>query len=538
MPIKNKLIVIIAVFIVFLSVFSSYGCKKKKPPPKPTPTPTNTEIPRMEKIVYTYDGVLLWMNPDGSGRESLFSSNNSKWYPSVSPDGWYIIYWASHRDYYNLHLADLKSMRTQQITFDEDSLEGDTVNFRINNAVAWSQDSSFVVYSRNKDVWKITKEGLNPEALTDTHDSISPTLSKDNKLIFVKMEKENTYNLYIKDLNSFNMQKLTKLIGKKAGSPQFSPDGTRVVYTVTDGDNVDVYMISLATFFEDQMTFDGKSHSPSFSHDGSKVIFSSYVNDRYQPDIWIMNLDKSEKLKITKDGGVSPTWLFRILAEPMATPVPEYVEPAATEAVFVQPTEPEGIDMAPTAEFVPPIEENLSVRLIKEGDRLKFYPVIYFDSGIANIKAEFYPVLDDMVKILERYNSPVVIEGHTDNTPINTKQFPDNQVLSEARARAVKKYLVSKGLLAKRLTINGFGDTIPVAPNDTAENKYRNRRSEIYIQIQPAEMAKADAEVATPTPAVTDTPVVIPTVVPTPKPKNIIEKLFKPKAKKGKAAGW
>jgi len=111
-------------------------------------------------------------------------------------------------------------------------------------------------------------------------------------------------------------------------------------------------------------------------------------------------------------------------------------------------------------------------------------------------------------------------------------------VLSEARARAVKKYLVSKGLLAKRLTINGFGDTIPVAPNDTAENKYRNRRSEIYIQIQPAEMAKADAEVSTPTPAVTDTPVVTPTAVPTPKPKNIIEQLFKPKAKKGKAAGW
>jgi outer membrane protein OmpA-like peptidoglycan-associated protein len=544
MQIKNKAVVIIAVFIAFFTLFYSAGCRKKRVAAPPTPTPTSTQVPRMEKIVYTYNGVLLWMNTDGSGRETLFPGANSKWYPSVSPDGWKIIYWAQNARYYNLCSADLKSGRTSQLTFDEDTLEGDTQNFRINNAVAWSPDASFIVYSRNKDIWKITRDGLNPEALTGSHDSISPTLSKDNKLVFVKIEKESTYNLYVKDISALSQQRLTKLVDKKAGSPQFSPDGSRVVYTVTDGENVDIYMITMGTGAEEQLTFDGKSHSPSFSKDGTKIIFSSFVSDKYQPDIWIMNTDKSEKVKITKDGGVSPVWLFRVLAEPMPVNTPEEVLAAATppENIYQQPTMPP-VEGAPTAAMSPveipqAVEGELAVKLIKQGNKLMFYPVIHFDVGVANIKNEFYPVLDDMVKVIDKYSSPVIIEGHTDTSPIKTREYPNNQVLSEARAKAVKKYLATKGISVKRMTIKGFGESIPIAPNDTEENKYKNRRAEIHISIMTAEEAKAELEVETPTPVVTDTPVPEPTVTPTPKPKNIFEQIFKPKAKKSKAAGW
>jgi flagellar motor protein MotB len=544
MQIKNKGAVIIAVFIAFLTVFYSSGCRKKRVAAQPTPTPTSTQVPRMEKIVYTYNGVLLWMNTDGSGRESLFPGTNSKWYPSVSPDGWNIIYWAQNARYYNLCMADLKSGKASQITYDEDTLEGDTQNFRINNAVAWSTDASFIVYSRNKDIWKITRDGLNPEALTDTHDSISPTLSKDNKLVFVKIEKENTHNLYIKDIGALSQQKLTNFIDKDAGSPQFSPDGSKVVFTVTDGENVDIYIHTLATGAEEQLTFDGKSHSPSFSKDGTRIIFSSFVSDKYQPDIWIMNIDKSEKVKITRDGGVSPVWLFRILAEPMPTNTPETAQTGAKppENIYEAPTVPP-VEGAPTAALSPveiqqAVEGELAVKLIKQGNNLMFYPVIHFDVGVANIKNEFYPVLDDMVKVIDRYNSPVIIDGHTDTSPIKTKEYPNNLVLSQARAKAVKKYLASKGISSKRMSISGFGETKPIAPNDTEENKYKNRRAEIHIAIMTAEEAKAEQDVATPTPAITDTPVPPPTATPTPKPRNIFEQIFKPKAKKSKAAGW
>jgi flagellar motor protein MotB len=417
------------------------------------------------------------------------------------------------------------------VTFDDDTLEGDTQNFRMNNAVSWAADQSFIVYSRNKDVWKLTPDGLNPEALTNSHDCISPSVSRDNRLVYVKNERADTSNLYMKDLGTMNQMK-----------PSFSPDGSRIVYTVTDGENVDIYMLTVSNLIPDQMTFDGKSHSPSFSHDGSKIIFASFVNDKYQPDIWIMNLDKSEKIKLTKDGGVSPVWLFRILSEPMPTPVPENAAPEAAPAL------PEPTQFVPPAEGTPPVietppvapmqvEGELAVKLIKDGNKLMFYPVIHFDVGLANIKSEFYPVLDDMVKVISKYSSPVVIEGHTDNSPINTKLYPDNTALSKARANAVKKYLATKGILSKRMSVEGFGESRPIAPNDTEENKYRNRRAEIRIVLITEEEAKADQEVATPTPAVTETPTPEPTATPTPKPKNIIEKIFKPK-KKTRSAGW
>jgi outer membrane protein OmpA-like peptidoglycan-associated protein len=545
MRIKSKIALIIAVFCVFLCFLPSLGCRKKREPPRPTPVPTNTPVPHMEKIVYTYNGNLLWMNTDGSGREILFPDSNSKWYPSVSPDGWYVIYWVQTSEYYNLWLGDFKSGKASQITFDQVTLEGDVQNFSIGNSVSWTKDSGSVIYSRNKDIWRMTRDGFNQEALTGTHDAISPALSLDNKLVFSKLEKDDTSNLYIKDVNSFSEMKLTKLMGKKAGSPCFSPDGTRVVYTVTDSDNVDIYIVDASTGNEQQLTFDGKSNSPGFSYDGSKIVFSSFVGDKYQPDIWMMNMDKSEKVKITKEGGVSPSWLYRILAEPLPTftPVPEEGKPKQQEenimnAPAAAGTTPEAAPVATEAPVAPAqVEGELAVKLIKQGDKLMFYPVIHFDVAVANIKQEFYPVLDDMVKIISKYSSPIVIDGHTDNSPIR-KRYPNNQALSEARAKAVKKYLVNKGISAKRIRTEGFGESRPLVPNDTEDNKYKNRRAEIHIKIMQAEEAKANADIATPTPAATDTPTAVPTATPTPTPKNIFEQLFKPKGKKPKAAGW
>jgi chemotaxis protein MotB len=256
-----------------------------------------------------------------------------------------------------------------------------------------------------------------------------------------------------------------------------------------------------------------------------------------------MNIDKSEKVKITKDGGVSPSWLYRTLAEPLPTftPAEENRTKQAGENIFAAPTAAvaQEAPAQPAAKEAPPpeVEGELAVKLIKQGDKLMFYPVIHFDIAVADIKKEFVPVLSDMAKIISKYHSPVIIDGHTDNSPIR-KKFPNNQALSIARAKMVKKYLINKGISSKRIKIEGFGDTRPIVPNDSEENKYKNRRAEIHIKIMTAEEAKAEAQVATPTPAVTDTPTPEPTVTPTPKPKNIFEQLFKPKGKKAKAAGW
>lgn len=114
---------------------------------------------------------------------------------------------------------------------------------------------------------------------------------------------------------------------------------------------------------------------------------------------------------------------------------------------------------------------------LREGEVMSF-DNIYFDSGSANIKPESYPVLDS-VAILLRDNptARVQVAGHTDSDGSESS----NQTLSERRAQSVYQYLVSKGIAGNRLTTVGYGESNPVAPNDSPVNKARNRRIEFTV---------------------------------------------------------
>lgn len=542
---KNEISIIKVLIIFYISIFLLiyiFGCRRKMAPLPPTPTPTNTPVPSMEKIVYTYNGNLYWINIDGSGKEILFPDNNSKWFPSVSPSGWYIVYWVQKNSYYNLWIADLRMKRTTQLTFDEDKLEEDIQNFKMSSAPAWSHDESFIVYSRNKNIWKITREGFNQESLTFSHDCISPSLSKTNKIVYVKIETPETHNLYIRDIDLQNETKLTYYDKKRVNSPCISNDGKKVIFALNYGENIDIIMLDIATKSTEQFSFDGKSFSPRFSYNNDKIVYTNFVNDKYQPEIWIMSTNKTEKNKITSDGGYSPCWLYRILSEPL--PVPEKVteekpqkimEPIIFETQQVQEIVEQPIPTQIPQQF---IDDELTIRLVKQDDNLLFYPVIHFDSGFAKIKQEFHKVLDEMLIILKKYESPIIINGHTDNMPIRTKQYPSNYELSLDRANEVKKYLIRNGINAKRISIKGYSDTKPLLPNDSPENMYKNRRAEILLKIIKSEENKIANELLTPTIEQINTPTPEPTPTPTPKPKNIIEKLFKKSGKKSKIKSW
>ncbi|MBI3301269.1 MAG: OmpA family protein [Deltaproteobacteria bacterium] len=110
---------------------------------------------------------------------------------------------------------------------------------------------------------------------------------------------------------------------------------------------------------------------------------------------------------------------------------------------------------------------------------------INFDFDKSNIKREFMPVLDEAAQILkDNPNVKVTVEGHTDS--IGSDAY--NQRLSERRANAVKKYLVSKGVAADRLDAVGRGESQPIAPNktpdgkDNPEGRAMNRRAELKVQ--------------------------------------------------------
>ncbi|KAB2840238.1 OmpA family protein [bacterium] len=115
-----------------------------------------------------------------------------------------------------------------------------------------------------------------------------------------------------------------------------------------------------------------------------------------------------------------------------------------------------------------------------EARQITIDQVIHFEFDKANIRPQSYPILDDVVAIIKSNPSikMVKIEGYTDS--IGSDAY--NMKLSQRRANSVKTYLVNKGIPASMLDAVGFGESKPVATNDTAEGRAKNRRTEFHVE--------------------------------------------------------
>jgi type VI secretion system protein ImpK len=104
-----------------------------------------------------------------------------------------------------------------------------------------------------------------------------------------------------------------------------------------------------------------------------------------------------------------------------------------------------------------------------------------FGSGSAELNASYLPLLARIGQALGDERGSVLVNGYTDNQPIHTVQFPSNWQLSQARADAVAKVLAAHMADPKRVRAVGKGDTDPIAPNNTAEGRQLNRRTEVVV---------------------------------------------------------
>lgn len=127
------------------------------------------------------------------------------------------------------------------------------------------------------------------------------------------------------------------------------------------------------------------------------------------------------------------------------------------------------------------------VNIIQDGAEviITFDAILLFDSGKAIIKPQAIPVLHTLGEKLNEYTQKgyrMRLEGHTDNVPIQTAQFPSNWELSASRAIAVAKfYIYELGFDAHLISAEGYGEQMPVATNDTPEGRLKNRRVEIKL---------------------------------------------------------
>jgi len=103
---------------------------------------------------------------------------------------------------------------------------------------------------------------------------------------------------------------------------------------------------------------------------------------------------------------------------------------------------------------------------------------VFFETGLSSLRKESYPALDELVAALKaKTNLVIEIAGHTDN--VGTAE--SNQKLSTDRANTVRYYLIQHGIEPKRVTARGYGETQPVASNETPDGRQENRRTEVRI---------------------------------------------------------
>ncbi len=128
-------------------------------------------------------------------------------------------------------------------------------------------------------------------------------------------------------------------------------------------------------------------------------------------------------------------------------------------------------------------EGKLSISLEPRGLVLSLRESALFPPGSDQFSAEAVPFLTKIAKSLQALpGRPIRLEGHTDNIPIHTSQFPSNWELSAARATAVLELLTRKlEIKPERFAVTGYADYHPLADNETAEGRARNRRVDIVI---------------------------------------------------------
>jgi len=133
------------------------------------------------------------------------------------------------------------------------------------------------------------------------------------------------------------------------------------------------------------------------------------------------------------------------------------------------------------------LEKIAETKRTEQGIVTKLKSDILFDTGKANLKPAAKDNLKQMAEIMKKYPENVLmIKGFTDNTGSSAV----NEILSQKRAEAVRNQLIASGLKDTAISTQGLGPALPVAKNDTAQGRAKNRRVEIEISADASKLPK------------------------------------------------
>ena len=122
------------------------------------------------------------------------------------------------------------------------------------------------------------------------------------------------------------------------------------------------------------------------------------------------------------------------------------------------------------------LEESSTGIVIRVADKL------FFETADATLRTEAHPVLLKLADVVRPLPNKVNVQGHTDDAIINTEYFASNWELSGMRAMQVARFFIEKGRIPpERIWLTGYSEYRPLVPNNTEQNRQKNRRVEIHI---------------------------------------------------------
>ena len=128
------------------------------------------------------------------------------------------------------------------------------------------------------------------------------------------------------------------------------------------------------------------------------------------------------------------------------------------------------------------LEEVVEIVNSDRGIVIQLRENVLFETSSSALRQDSKEILKKISSLLGNLSNSIIVEGHTDNRPINTSQFPSNWELSVDRAVNVVRYFIEDmGLNPTRFTAAGYGEFQPIVPNDSVSNMAKNRRVNILI---------------------------------------------------------
>ncbi|SBT05061.1 OmpA/MotB domain protein [Candidatus Accumulibacter aalborgensis] len=175
-----------------------------------------------------------------------------------------------------------------------------------------------------------------------------------------------------------------------------------------------------------------------------------------------------------------------IVVMPPPVPLPTLTESNTQEASKHKQREKMRNAAKAILDVMAPLVAQGKVRILEtsRGVTIEINDSILFSPGQALLQPQLITAMQSVAEVLVATDFPITIEGHTDNVPIKSVQFPSNWELSAVRATTVLRLFADAGIAAERLTAIGYADTRPVEPNLLADGRARNRRVTILIDSQ------------------------------------------------------